>query len=39
MVVDFSKLDFQEQPVLILKNTTGTPIGVFGFSDKYHCRY
>jgi len=30
MVVDFSKLDLQEQPVLILKNTTGTPIGTLG---------
>lgn len=30
MVVDFSKLDLQEQPMLILKNTTGTPIGVLG---------
>lgn len=30
MVVDFSKLDLREQPVLILKNTTGVPIGVLG---------
>lgn len=30
MVVDFSKLDLQEQPVLILKNTTGVPIGTLG---------
>lgn len=30
MVVDFSKIDLQERPVLILKNITGTPIGVLG---------
>ena len=30
MVVDFSKLDLQEQPVLILKNTAGVPIGTIG---------
>jgi len=30
MVVDFSKLDLQEPPVLILKNTTGVPIGTLG---------
>lgn len=30
MVVDFSKIDLQESPVLILKNTAGTPIGVLG---------
>lgn len=30
MVVDFSKLDLQEQPVLILKNTAGVPIGTLG---------
>lgn len=30
MVVDFSKIDLQEQPVLILKNTAGVPIGVLG---------
>ncbi len=30
MVVDFSKIDLREQPVLVLKNTTGTPIGVLG---------
>lgn len=30
MVVDFSQLDLQEQPVLILKNTAGTPIGTLG---------
>lgn len=30
MVIDFSSLDLREQPVLILKNTTGTPIGVLG---------
>lgn len=30
MVVDFSKLDMRERPVLILENTTGTPIGLLG---------
>jgi len=30
MVVDFSKLDLQEQPVLILKNTASVPIGTIG---------
>lgn len=30
MVVDFSKLDLKEQPVLILKNTAGVPIGTLG---------
>lgn len=30
MVVDFSKLDLKEQPVLILKNTSGVPIGTLG---------
>lgn len=30
MVVDFSKLDLRERPVLILKNTTGVPIGTLG---------
>lgn len=30
MVVDFSKLHLQEQPVLILKNTAGVPIGTLG---------
>lgn len=30
MVVDFSKLDLQEQPVLILKNTAGVSIGTLG---------
>lgn len=30
MIVDFSKLDLQEQPVLILKNTAGVPIGTLG---------
>ena len=30
MIVDFSKIDLQERPVLILKNTSGTPIGVLG---------
>lgn len=32
MVVDFSKLDMQERPVLILKNTSGIPIGTLGFA-------
>lgn len=32
MVVDFSKLDLREPPTLILKNTTGTPIGVLGYA-------
>mgnify|MGYP000581563517 CR=1 FL=1 len=32
MVVDFSKLDLQEQPVLILKNTAGVPIGTLGLA-------
>jgi len=30
MVVSFSKIDLREQPLLILKNTSGTPIGVLG---------
>ncbi|MBO7312289.1 MAG: hypothetical protein J6U82_05740 [Alistipes sp.] len=30
MVVDFSKLDLQERPVLTLKNTAGVPIGTLG---------
>lgn len=30
MVVDFSKIDSTESPVLILKNMSGTPIGVLG---------
>lgn len=30
MVVDFSKIDLQDRPVLILKNTTGKPIGALG---------
>lgn len=32
MVVDFSKLDLREPPTLILKNMTGTPIGVLGYA-------
>lgn len=32
MVVDFSKLDMKEQPVLILKNTADVPIGTLGFA-------
>lgn len=32
MVVDFSKLNLREPPTLILKNTTGTPIGVLGYA-------
>lgn len=34
MVVDFSKLDLREPPTLILKNTTGTPIGVLGYAMR-----
>lgn len=34
MVVDFSVVDFNEKPTLILKNTTGTPIGVLGAATK-----
>ena len=30
MVVDFSKIDLHEKPVLILKNVAGSPIGVLG---------
>lgn len=30
MVVDFSKLDFQERPIFVLKNTFGSPIGTLG---------
>ena len=30
MVVDFSKVDVREKPILILKNATDTPIGVLG---------
>lgn len=30
MVVDFSKINFNERPVLILKNAGGTPLGVLG---------
>lgn len=32
MVVDFSKLDMKERPVLILKNTAGVPIGTLGYA-------
>lgn len=30
MVVDFSRIDLREQPVLILKNAAGVPIGTLG---------
>ena len=30
MVVDFSKVDVREKPIIILKNATDTPIGVLG---------
>ena len=30
MIVDFSEVDIHEQPILILKNTSGSPIGVLG---------
>ena len=30
MVVDFSRIDLREQPVLILKNASGVPIGTLG---------
>lgn len=30
MVVDFSKISFNERPILILKNAGGTPLGVLG---------
>lgn len=30
MVVDFSRIDLREQPVLILKNASGIPIGTLG---------
>ena len=50
MVVDFSKLDLQEQPVLILKNTAGVPIGTLGSAmnitadikyneSSFYCQY
>lgn len=32
MVVDFSKIDLQQAPVLILKNTSEIPIGVLGYA-------
>ena len=32
MVVDFSKIDLREPPMLILKNTTDVPIGVLGYA-------
>ena len=32
MVVDFSKIDLREPPMLILKNTTDIPIGVLGYA-------
>ncbi len=34
MVVDFSKIDLSERPVLILKNVTGVPIGVLGYATN-----
>ena len=34
MVVDFSRIDSRERPVLILKNTTGTPIGTLGYAKN-----
>lgn len=32
IVVDFSKIDLREQPVLILKNSSGKPIGTLGYA-------
>lgn len=32
MVVDFSRVDLRERPVLVLKNTAGTPIGTLGYA-------
>lgn len=34
MVIDFSKVDIHEQPVLILKNTSGVPLGTLGAASN-----
>lgn len=34
MVIDFSKVDIHEQPVLILKNTSGVPFGILGAASN-----
>lgn len=37
MVVDFSKLDLTEPPVLILKNASGEPIGTLGAATEVYA--
>ena len=37
MVVDFSRIDLREQPVLILKNAAGVPIGTLGSALNIHA--
>ncbi len=37
MVVDFSKIDLRERPVLILKNAAGVPIGTLGSALNIHA--
>lgn len=32
MVIDFSQLNLRERPILILKNTSGDPIGLLGYA-------
>lgn len=34
MVVNFSNLDFNERPILVLKNAGGTPLGVLGYAKN-----
>lgn len=34
MVIDFSKVDINERPILILKNTSGTPLGTLGAASN-----
>lgn len=34
MVIDFSKVDIHEQPLLILKNISGTPLGTLGAASN-----
>ena len=34
MVVNFSNIDFNERPILILKNASDTPLGVLGYAKN-----
>lgn len=33
MVINFSNIDYNERPILILKNAGGTPLGVLGYAN------